>query len=183
MNKQPKRLLGLFARYISLIILGLGNLYLFYKVLTPATIKSVATILSIFGKSMIIGNIVIHNGTVIEIISACVAGAAFYLLFILILSTAEITPKKRAMALITATLMLFVLNVLRIVFLALISSTLYFELIHWIFWHLISTIFVVLVWIITIKIYKIKSIPVYSDIKYIKFLINPAKNTKRHKKN
>jgi exosortase/archaeosortase family protein len=183
MNKQSRRLLGLFSRYIALILLGLGNLYLFYKILTPITIKSVSIILSILGKSKVIENIIVHNGTIIEIIPACVAGAAFYLLFILILSTAEIRPKKRAIALMAATLMLFVLNVLRIVFLALISSALYFELIHWIFWHLVSTIFVVAVWLVTIKIYEIKTIPIYSDIKYVKSLINPVKKTKRHKKN
>jgi exosortase/archaeosortase family protein len=183
MDKQSKKITGLFARYISLILLGLGNLYILYKILTPITIYTLKIILSIFTKPFLVDNIIYVKAIGIEIIPACVAGSAFYLILILILSTADIKPKTRAKALVAALLTLFILNMLRILILIPMADAAYFETAHWIFWHVISTIFVIAIWIGTIKLYKIKSIPIYSDIKYIKSLINPRKNSKRNKKN
>jgi len=183
MNKQSKRVLGLFVRYFSLLLIGVGNLYIFYKFLTPLTIRSVSSILSIFSRVSTNANYIIFKGTIIHIVPACVAGAAFFLLFLLLFSTAEIKPLKRFYALITSLAILFIFNILRIISLAYLIKTPYFQSVHWIFWHLLSTILVVLIWIFIIKIYKIKDIPVYSDIVYLKGLIKkPKEKTKRKKK-
>lgn len=183
MNKQSKKILGLFARYFAIVLIGAGNLYIIYKLLTPLTIHVLNVILSIFANPTLIDNIIHLNGMLIEIVPACVAGAAFYLLLILILSTADIKPRIRIKAILTALAMFFTLNILRILILIPIINKPYFETIHWIFWHIISTIFVVAVWLSVIKIHKIKSIPIYSDFKYIKSLINPVKKSKRKRKN
>ena len=183
MNKQSKRITGLFARYISMLLLGVGNLYLFYKILTPLTIRTVSGILAIFNPVTVADNLIRFNGTMIEIIPACVAGAAFFLLIFLILSTAEIKPKKRTLIIISSLLTLFILNILRIIILAGIAKTSYFQVAHWISWHIISTLFVVGIWFAAVKIYKIKSIPVYSDLKYVQNLVKkPRKKSKRSKK-
>ena len=182
MDNQSKKIIGLFARYISLVILGLGNLYIIYKILTPLTLHTLNIILSIFSKSLLIENVIYFKEIGIEIIPACVAGSAFYLLLILILSTADVKPETRAKAILTALVTLFILNILRILILIPMAGSAYFETAHWVFWHIISTVFVIVVWISIVKIYKIKSIPIYSDIKYIKTLIKPIKNTKRNKK-
>lgn len=182
MNKQSKKILGIFARYFTIILIGTGNLYIIYKLLTPLTIFTLNTILSIFTKTILIDNIICLNEISIEIIPACVAGAAFYLLFMLILSTANIKPKIRIKALFTAFIIFFILNISRILILIPMINTSHFETIHWIFWHMISTIFVVAVWFVVVKIHKIKSIPIYSDLKYIKSLIKPVKKSKRKKK-
>ena len=173
------RLTGLFARYISLIILGLGNLYIIYKILTPLTLHTLNIILSISSKPLLIENIIYFKTIGIEIVPACVAGSAFYLLLILILSTANIKPKTRTKAIITALTIFFILNILRILILIPIINSTYFETAHWIFWHAISTIFVIIIWLSVVKIYKIKSIPIYSDIK---ILIDSTKYPKRNKK-
>ena len=183
MDKQSKRIIGLFTRYFLLLLAGMGNLYIFYKILTPLTIKSAGAIISLFTKTTIIGNMIFTKGVIIEIVPSCVAGAAFYLLFLLIFSTAEVKPKKRFMVIITATAILFLLNIFRITFLTLIVDKAYFLLTHWILWNLASTIFVVAIWFSIVKIYKIKSIPVYSDIKYLASLVKPRKKSKRSKKN
>ncbi|MFH1291175.1 MAG: hypothetical protein ABIH79_01305 [archaeon] len=94
MNKQSKRILGLFSRYFILLLAGMGNLYIFYKILTPLTVQSVGVILSLFTKTITVGNLILVKGVIIEIVPACVAGAAFYLMFLLIFSTAEVKPKK-----------------------------------------------------------------------------------------
>jgi len=183
MNKQSKKVTGIFIRYFAILILGLGNLYIFYKILTPITIYTLKIILSIFSNPILKDNIIQLGCTRVEIVPACIAGAAFYLLLILLLTTSDIKPIVRAKAGLTAIIIFFVLNITRILILTLIENKSYFEAIHWIFWHLISTIFVVATWIVVIKIYKIKSVPIYSDLKYMKSLIHPAKKTKRKKKN
>ena len=179
MNKQSKKILGLFARYFTIVLIGASNLYLVYKLLSPLTIHTLNALLSIFTATTLADNIIYLAEAQIEIIPACVAGAAFYLLFLLILSTANINPKTRAKAILTAFAMFFTLNIARILILIPMIDTPYFETMHWVFWHIISTIFVVAVWFSIIKIYKIKSIPVYSDIEYMKSLIKPVKKSKR----
>ena len=182
MNEQPKKIYGLFARYLAILLIGAGNLYIVYKLLTPLTVHTLNTILSIFTVTALSNNIIYLSQTRIEIVPACVAGAAFYLLFLLLFSTANIKPETRAKAVITAFAIFFALNITRILILIPMINTSYFETIHWIFWHIISTIFVVAVWFSIIKIYKIKSIPIYSDLKYLRSLIKPVKKSKRKKK-
>jgi len=183
MNKQSKRILGLFSRYFALLLAGAGNLYIFYKILTPLTIRTTGGILSLFGATRIAGSFILFKETIIEIAPACVAGAAFYLLFLFILSTAEVKPLKRFYALVMASAMFFILNLSRIIFLALIAGASYFPTVHWIFWNLVSTVFVVAVWFAIVKIYKMKSIPVYSDMVYLRSLMKSGKKSKRQKKN
>ena len=182
MKKKVNVIIHLFARYLLILLLGIGNLYIFYRFLTPLTIKSVAFLLSLYTKPLIINNFIYFNRVIIEIIPACVAGSAFYLLFVLLFSTPNISPKKRFYALITSFFTLFILNVLRIVFLVSINESSYFETVHWIFWNFISIIFIVVIWFSIVKIYNIKEIPMYSDIIYIKELIKQRKKSKRGKK-
>ncbi len=183
MDKQLEKVVGMFSRYFFLLLLGIGNLYIFYKILTPLTIQSVGMILSLFTKTIISGNMILMKGVVIEIVPACVAGAAFYLLFLLIFSTAEVKPRKRFFALVTSVSILFFLNVIRIVFLSLIVDKTYFFVIHWLLWYIASTVFVVAVWFFIVRLYKIKSIPIYSDVKYLTSLRKSRKKSKRKKKN
>ena len=183
MDKKSKKILGIFSRYIFLVLIGLGNLYIFYKLLIPATTKIVAAILSISNQLVAVDNIIFMKNIMIEIAPACVAGAAFYLMFLLVFSTADIKPIKRFYIILSAALILFALNVARIVFLTSISTLSSFAIIHWVFWHLISTIFVIGIWLLMVKLYKIKSVPIYSDMKYLVSLIKPAKKSKRSKKN
>ena len=182
MNKQSKRILGLFARYISVLILGAGNLYLLYKILTPLTVRATSILLAIFSPTTVADNLIRFNGLMIDIVPACVAGAAFFLLLFLILSTAEIKPRKRTSVIILSLVTFFILNILRIVILAKLARTSYFGVVHWASWHIISTLFVVGIWFAIVKIYKIKSIPVYSDLMYLQSLFKPKKKSKRSKK-
>jgi len=183
MDKQSKKIIGLFARYFLVLLAGLGNLYLIYKILTPLTVYTVNAILSIFTKTILIENTIYLTNVVIEIIPACVAGAAFYLLLLLVFSTSDIGPKIRTKAIILAFAIFFILNITRILILVPIIEQPYYDAVHWIFWHIVSTAMVVAIWFGIIKFYKIKSIPVYSDLKYMKGLIYPHKNSKRKKKN
>jgi exosortase/archaeosortase family protein len=186
MNNQSKKLIGIFARYLFILLLGAGNLYIFYSILTPLTVYSVSQTISLFTEVITEGIFIHLNDFSVELVRGCVAGSAFFLMFILVFSTADIKPQKRFYALITALAMLFVLNFLRIILLVLIYSptNVYFDAIHWVLWHLISVCFVVGIWFLVVKIYKIKSVPVHSDIKFLlNFSSNKGKKPKRSKKN
>jgi exosortase/archaeosortase family protein len=164
---QNKKITGLFLRYLTVIILGTGNLYLIYKILTPLTIHTTNILLNIFTQTTLRENVIYFSQATIQIVPACVAGSAFYLLIALLFTTADIKPKTRAYAILTAISIFFILNITRILILIPLITFPNFETIHWIFWHIVSTVFVVATYIATTKLYKIKSIPVYSDFKYL----------------
>jgi exosortase/archaeosortase family protein len=180
MNKQYKEILKIFSRYFFIFLVGIGNLYLFYKIFTPLTINIFYLILGFFEETNLNGNIIRFGRNVIEIVPACVAGAAYYLLFILGM-TIRVDVRTRVKAILTALGAFFILNISRLLVLAFLIENPSFELIHWIFWHIVSTLFVIGIWLGTVKFYKIKSIPLYSDLKYIKKL-SKGKYSKRKKK-
>ncbi|MCK4649929.1 pacearchaeosortase [Candidatus Pacearchaeota archaeon] len=170
MNKQHKRLIGLGIRYLSILILGLGNFYILQKILNPLTIHTTNIILKIFTNTILVIDTIYTSFLTIQIVPSCVATSAFYLLLFLIFSTSNIKPKTRLNATLTAVAIFFVLNITRILILIPIATTPYFTTVHWIFWHLVSTIFVLATWFATMKIHKIKSIPIHSDLKYLRSL-------------
>ncbi|MDP2672305.1 MAG: pacearchaeosortase [Nanoarchaeota archaeon] len=164
--------LKIFIRYLIIVLIAIPNLFIFYFIFTPATIYPVFGLFKIFFKEVLLTDIVfqINNEFFIEIISACIAGSAYYLLFILNLSTPKIKIKKRIKMLLFSFAFLLILNILRIVILSLIfvySSENLFDISHKLFWYFGTTFFVVLIWFIEVKTFKIKEIPIYSDIKFL----------------
>jgi exosortase/archaeosortase family protein len=174
------KLYGLILRYLLILVFGLGNLFIFYKVFYPLTFFPVSFILGLIGDTNAFFNLnlIMFNTVAVNIVNACVAGAAYYLLFILIMSTANISFLKRIKIVFLSMLIFLVFNIVRIVLMTLISGTLYFEPIHMFFWYFISIALVVLTWFLMVRIFNIKDIPVHSDVK---FLLKQAKNTKRNK--
>lgn len=163
------KLQNIFLRYIILILVAIPNLYLFYFIFTPLTVYPLYFLLNIFFDTSLSQNIIQFSNLSIELIPACIAGAAYYLLLILNLSTPKIKFKKRIKLIFSSFLIFLALNILRIFFLSLLlhSGSVYFDITHKFFWYIISTIFVVGIWFFQVKLYKIRQIPFYSDIKYI----------------
>lgn len=159
-------------RYLTIILFGLGNLFLIYKILTPLTLASVNLVLSTFYKTTVIENTLATSAFTIELIPACVAGSAFYLLLILNLSTPIKNPTK---PLLFSLGTFFIFNIARIIILTLTIQSRYFDELHLFFWYFLSTIAIIILWILTIKIYKIKSIPFYTDFKELKKQIRKPK--------
>ncbi len=164
--------LGIFLRYLILILVAIPNLFIFYLVFTPLTVYPVYYAIQKFLDVALVGNILIVEGNIaIEIIRACVAGAAYYFLLILNLSTPGINLGKRAKMILFAFLSLLVLNIARILLLAWLFlggfSPLVFDTAHNLFWYSLSTVFVVLIWFAEVRIFKIKEIPIYSDLKFL----------------
>ncbi len=170
MNKSTKNFLDISVRYIILVLLGLTNIWVFYIIFTPLTVYPVYHLFSLLFESTLAGDTIrFAGGKIIEIIPACVAGAAYYLLLILNLATPNIKIKKRVKMIIWSFVILLVLNILRIFFLGVLylGDFAFFDITHKIFWYLISTLFVVGIWFKQVKVFKIKEIPLYSDIKFL----------------
>lgn len=172
-----KKLILIFFRYIILLILVL-NSYLIYKIFTPLTIYSSVIFLKLFYPVIFFGNqILINQSKIIEIIPSCVAGSAYVLLLILNLFV-SMKSKQRICSIIFSFILFFALNLSRIIILSvlLVNDFEFFYITHKIFWYVLSTVLVVGVWFLTIKIFKVKEIPVYSDIKYFLKSIRESKN-------
>jgi len=167
MKKKKLSHLNLLLRY--LILLGLMfTLPIIYKIFTPLTTQSVAALLKIFYQVSVSRDIIIINQTLIQIIPACIAGSAYLLLLILNL-TIPMNVKKRIYSIALSFALLLIINILRIFFLSvlLVNNFRFFDITHKLFWYILSTLFVVGIWFLIVKIFKIKQIPVYSDVKYL----------------
>lgn len=168
--KQVDSIKSIIIRYLILLIIPLENLFIFYLIFTPLTIYSVYFISKLFSNSTIlVQNYILIQEKPFQIVSACIAGSAYYLLLILNLSTPKINIKTRLKSILFSFTLLLILNIARILVLILIffHSPDVFITTHKILWYFLSTIFVVSIWLLTIKLFNISSIPIYSDIKFL----------------
>ena len=136
----------LILRYIILLFL-VTQLSLIYKILTPLTTNAVGEFLRLFYQVSIHKDIInINITTTIQIVSACVAGSAYLLLLILNL-TVPLNSITRIKSIIFSMASLFIINVIRIVFLTylLVIDFPYFDFTHKFFWYFLSTIFVIII--------------------------------------
>lgn len=158
-------------RYI--ILLGLVfSLPVIYMIFTPLTVYPVFFPLKMIypgaelDYNLGVSNalIIIDSITKIEIVSACVAGAAYLLLLILNLSI-PMNIRKRILSIFISFLILLAFNIIRIFIFSVMysSSSPFFDFTHKLFWLGISTLFVVGIWFFIVKIFYIKEIPIYSD--------------------
>jgi len=157
----------LLARYLIAIVLSFA-LPLFYLIFRPITMFPVYLFFKITNGAMIIGNSIIVNNISIEFIDACIAGSA-YLLFLILNIITPMRLKQRILSISFGFLLLLLFNIVRIIILILLilNNSAVFDITHEIFWHFISTIFIVAIWIASIFLFHIKGIPAYSDIKFL----------------
>jgi len=167
---RGKSLQRIIIRYLILLLFVLFASYsdILYKILLKATIIPVNAVLNLFYSSFTAGNMIITGDYAIELIPACIAISAYLLLIIINLST-NMSPKKRIYSLLFSIAALLILNITRIIIFSALFEADYqnFELLHKIVWYFFSIGFVAGVWFLTAYVFKIKGIPVYSDIKTI----------------
>jgi exosortase/archaeosortase family protein len=178
---EDKAALNLVIRYALILLLTLGNFFVFYAVFAPLTVYTVYFILKLFNPETILLNpnpfflnlsdlsltfpLIRYSSIALEIIPACIAGSAYFVLTALNLSL-PLTIKKRLYNLLFLLGMFLLANIIRIIVLANLSlSSTYFDVVHNFTWHFGSTIFLVITWFVGIKLFKIKAIPVYTDLK------------------
>ena len=166
-SKSSKTIYSILFRYLILLVIVALGLPLIYAIFTPLTINFTALILDIFYEITINKDIIIINTTtLISIINACVAGSAYLLLLILNL-TIRMKTNLRIKSILYSFTLLFILNVIRIAILAALyhHEVAYFDFTHALFWYGLSTLFVIAIWFETVRKFKIKRIPFYSDYK------------------
>jgi len=160
---------SIFLRYGSALILAV--LYpLFYVIFSPLTLGSTYLLLQTVYEVSLSGTTITIDSASFIFIPACSAAIAYLLLAELLLVTRDITLQQGLRMFFIGAAAIFFMNIARIVILVFVYLNFgknYFDLVHIVFWHVVSTIFVAAVWIALVEWYKIKQIPVYSDIKEI----------------
>jgi len=172
-EKKEKKIFGILLRYFVLILFGFF-IKIFYSVFTPSTIFFLKKTISIFSYVLVKDNIFLiitkNKFLEIEIIPACIAGSAYYLLLALNLLT-PMKTKKRFLFIFVSFLLFFSFNLLRLFLLISLElkgiETFFY---HKLLWYLGSTMFVFFIWLINIKIFKIREIPFVNDFMYLKKL-------------
>ena len=165
MNK--KEVSNLLTRYLVLILLAIPNPFLFSYLFTPLTVYPVYFILKIFYNAVLLeGNVIFFKGYYANIIPACIAGAAYYLLLIFNLTT-PMKASKRIKSISYLFISFLFINIIRIILFASLFSIgyKYFSLTHTLTWYMGSTFLVLLIWFSNILIFIIREIPIYSDMK------------------
>jgi len=167
--KKEGKLLNLVLRYSLMIVFVMLSVKIFYVIFTPLTIYPVFFVLKQFFNSYMMGNFIFVNSFPIEIIGPCVAGSAYLLLLILNLSTPNINLSKRLTITLFSFALLLLVNIIRIVALSFmfVSGNSFFDMAHLLFWYAGSVLFVVGIWFLSVKLFKVKEIPFYSDIKFL----------------
>jgi len=183
MKKGVASIMDIVSRYFILIICGILSTTIFYFLFTFVTIYPVYYLLKIFFDVSISSNtMLINNSFPIDLIGPCIAASAYYLLLILNLSTPNIKIGKRMGVLFFSFLALLLVNILRIFSLSVlfVNGVSFFDFAHKAFWYVGSVIFVVGIWFLSVKLFKIEDVPFYSDIA---FLFNHSrKNLKKTKR-
>jgi len=166
-KKNNKEIYFILLRYLSCLFVSFNGLFIFYFIFTPLTLYSVYFLIKIFYPTAIIQNTqIIFNNSNIKLIGACIAGSAYFLLYILNFTT-PMNLKKRVLSLLYSFFLFFIINVLRIFIFSILFTNNFslFNILHMVIWYGLSGIIVFIVWILTIKKFKVKNIPVYTDIK------------------
>ncbi len=169
-NVDRKGVSEIIARYLVLlaIVLLFTKIEIIYNFFFILTLEPLKWILGALYTLTSYGEIIYLDNITIEIIPACVAFSAYILLLILNLTT-HMKIAKRVLSVIFSFLLLLVINILRIFLLSVLVVNAYsgFEIVHKVMWYALSIVIVVGIWFLTLKIFKIKEIPVYSDIKKV----------------
>ena len=178
-KRAESRIFSIILRYLIMLLAAIPNLWIFYAVFTPLTVYPVFFLLKLFfNASLIDSSTILINNFAIKLVEACIAGSAYYLLFLLNLS-ASMTFKKRISALLFSFALFLMVNILRIFFFSVLffKSFSFFNATHLIFWYVLSIAIVFFIWLAEIKIFKIREIPVYSDLKFVfSFIKGRGKN-------
>jgi exosortase/archaeosortase family protein len=164
--------------WLLLRFLALIGMFIFKGIFSPfivyvSLIVSYLPLGLIFGASLS-GNVIGLNGKGIEYVDVCAALSAYFLLLVLILLTKNVGFFRGVKMFIVGSLLVLVANVIRIGVLMYLFANNNVDLfinLHLLTWKLLSGVYVAFVWILLVKWFKVKEIPIISDWKKLKKLI------------
>lgn len=169
LKREGVYIFNLIARLVFALFLTIFN-NLFYSFLGPITLYGSYFLTGLFYKASLNGEILQVSGFDLKFIPACAAVSAYILLVILILLTKGIGFKKGIIMLLIGALMIYSANLIRIeilIWLLVNKGIDYFKTLHLFFWKILASIYVAIVWIFLTKVFKIKTIPFYSDFVFL----------------
>lgn len=167
--EKRNNLAVILLRYFFLLVISLFILSeSFAKFILLVTIYPVHWILGLFFQNFVVRDLILVGNISVELIPACLAISA-YLLLISLNFLVPMKPLKRILVLLFSCLLLLIANIIRIFILTLfvLQDSIYYDIIHKFIWYFLSTILVIGIWFLTAYLFKIKEIPLYSDIKKI----------------
>lgn len=160
---------SIIIRYAILIIFSIGNLWIIYSIFSPLTTHAAYLAIKLFFTDAFLrGDIINYSNHSLQVISSCVAGAAYLLLLILNLST-PMKKDQRIKSISFLIISFFIFNIIRITIFAVLFANNYssIDALHKFSWYFLSIAFVIILWFTNVKIFNIKSIPIYSDLRYL----------------
>jgi exosortase/archaeosortase family protein len=161
------------------LILSLLSLLLYKPLvylLTPLTLYPIYFFLSSYNP-IIQNNSILINSTALILTEPCLAILAYLLLLFLTIITPKIILKTRIKMFFLGSLLILLANLIRILILSLLiinNNIESFISLHLFLWKFVSSIYVLLIWIFLTNLYKIKTIPIYTDIKYLIKIISTS---------
>jgi len=172
-----KYILRVYFRLILAIIIIAFGFKILYPIISPLTFY--ASYYSLFFL-----NPVLTSSTTFAIgeyslrfVPACAAASA-YLLLIVLISLVDLRLKKAVKVFLVGSLLIFIANLIRIdilVFIWIKYGSSLFNTLHMFFWRVLASLYVVVLWLLLSKWFKIKDIPIYSDFKRIFKIYKDAK--------
>ena len=154
-------------RLVSIVVFIV--FYGFYdKILSPLTVYPSHFIIDLFYDANLINGSIFVENYVVKFIPACIAVLAYALLFFLIILTKDISLRKGLKVFFFGSLLILLMNIIRIdllLFILVEFGDNMFDRIHLFFWNFVSGVYVAFVWIFLVKKFKIKKIPIVSDVK------------------
>ncbi len=165
-----RAVLDLSFRYLILLFFSLLGMYLFEGLVLFLTVYPVFFIAYMFdrGSEVIAKSVLLYKGVYFSIIPACIAYSAYLLLLILNLTT-PMRDRKRVNSLVFLMFSFLFFNIIRISSFMLLYSFgfEYFDEAHKFFWYFGSTVIVVALWFVNVRLFKINEMPIYSDFKFL----------------
>ena len=177
MDETKSYLQYLFTRLFVALFFVLFGILIINKIFGPITFYLSYLALQYYSPQIISSTSFIINNIKLNFIPACIASGAYLLLMILTLTT-ELEFKKALKVIAQGFLLILIANLIRITLLILLLINNYsnlFETLHMLIWKLLSTVFVVLLWIFLTKVNKINNIPIYTDFKKVVEILKEAK--------
>jgi hypothetical protein len=164
---DDKHISKILLRYLITLILAINIKYLYIILSIPTIFLSSLFLYPFYNLEVYyLERIIVVDSSIFNLVEACIAGSAYVLLITLNLAT-PMNPGKRLKSLAFLILSFLALNSIRIpLFAALyIGGFRYFNFSHYLFWYLGSTVIVILLWFLSIRLFRIYNIPLYTDIK------------------
>ncbi|MEK6934322.1 MAG: pacearchaeosortase [Nanoarchaeota archaeon] len=169
----------LFIRYLFALFFVLLGFKIINTIIGPITFYLSYLTLIYFSPELVSSTSFIINQIKLTFIPACNATGAYVLLIILTLTTG-LPLKKYFKLLLQGFFIIFIFNLIRIdllIYLLINGYSNLFETLHLFIWKILSTIFVVILWIFLTRINKIENIPIYTDYKKILKILKQSKKS------